>query len=502
MSDRVVITETGVIEVRTGRPGTTTWAGITDKPTVFKPDVTDPDLSATIGARVSMDDRGRLRPRASLRRGRQPQTVPLVTGSDEELAQMVRTGFGSPAVDTTNAKINGRAWKLTATGATANPSVKFQFPTPVTLTNPAQALCVWLYIPDVSNVTNIQVRLNENTARTIYAVRNSHTGGESIYIHPPLVNGWNFMRFTLAPALSTDWTGTKIDSFEVRLDVPSDATNEMTIAHAYVECPQAAKMIFILDRGYRSFVLNGGLARCREIGIPITWAIDVLKIGADVGLGNEAVTAAELEQFYQEGDSISFHGYTQDPTSGMTDAQAREDTMQSIKWLASKGYEGRMWRAAWVQNTGPGAAVKEYLLGQAIWTGGIATPGIVDAWPPSDIQKMYRWGVQSTGSAPAYVDARFAVLKKTHGLILPYMHGIFDGTGVGVGGGIPANDTSISDAMNFFDKCEAAIAEGWLEATTFEELWAESGGTFSTVGGASVATWTDPSGTARTKIMP
>lgn len=437
------------------------------------------------------------------RRASQPGIYSLITGSDEEVTWS-RIGFNPVTLDTVNTRINGRAWKLQASGATSNPYVDFTPPnSPITIPS-AQALCMWVHIPDASNVTQIWVSLFQDLAG---AVTISRATGSGDFSPQPLVNGWNFVRFALGPMIEPKpaWTGTQIAKIRIRLDIPSGATNEITLGHVYLECPTQARIVFVLDRGYKSFIINGGLARAREVGVPITWAVDVLKIGGDVGTGGEAVTAAELRAAWQEGDSISFHGYTANPTATMTDAQARADTMQCIKWLAANGYEGRIWRAAWVQNQGPAAAVKGLLLGQAYsnsQTLAYPTGTIVDAWPPMNMHSIYRWGVQSTGSSAAVVDAQLSILKRTRGFAVPYMHGLIGPVGsTGAAAGVPVNDTGIAEMNYFFDKVAAGMAEGWLRPSTFEELWRESGGSFSQMGGGTLATWTDPDGAPRTKML-
>lgn len=446
--------------------------------------------------------RGQVSAWATSSRGKVPRIVSLVTGSDEEAAGIVRAGFATQTVDTTNYKLNGRAWQFTSTGAIANPTITFTLPNAPMAITPAQALCVWVYIPDVSNVTNVLCSVNEAASGTAGIQRGSNTTVDPV--KTPLVNGWNFLRFGLAYAMPTNWTGSVVTRFILQLNIPQGATNSITIGHAYLECPEKAKLIWSLDRGYKSFVLNGGLARMRANNIPITWAVDPLRVGTDVGTGAEGVTEADLARYWAEGDSISFHSYSGNATSGITASQARQDTMQAIKWLQQRGYEGRIWRAAWVQNDSGGnnGAVKDLVLAQAFGTPGLPEATCVDAWPPSDMHQIMRWAIVGASAASDFVDRQFSRLQRSRGMINAYTHGIIGPNGsTGAAAGVPGNDSTIAEFDYFMTKVEAALAAGWLEATTFEAAWYEAGGSFSTVGGATQATWVGPDGTAQSKTV-
>ncbi len=477
---------------------------------------TDTDTGAALSDTfVGRDARGQARAWASSRRGAVPNTVPLIVGSDEELAAFARVGFNAGVLDTTNTKINSRAWSFTAPGGTADPKVTFTVPSgPLTLANPAQAVCVWVYIPDVTGLTGFNINLWQTTSPSVFLSRGT-AGGD--FNAQTLVNGWNFLRFPLGPVWKDTWTGQQVEKIDLICKGSSAITPTMVIGHAYLECPAKARMIFVLDRGYRSFILNGGLARVRAAGIPITWAIDVTAMGGAVGTGGEAITLAEIRDMWEAGDSISFHGWDGTATSSMTDAQRRTDTVKSIRYLASQGYEGRMWRAAWVQNSGNAAAIREYVIGQAFSTPSapVVWPQAshLEAWPPHNMHSIYRWNVsgadyaigsggQVGGGSAGYVDDVFAALQATHGLIVPYVHGIEGAPGsTGAAVGVPGNDITLEKWDYFMDKVEAGIAAGWLEPTTFEELFFESGGTFSQIGGGTLARWIDPDGTARTKTL-
>ena len=419
-----------------------------------------------------------------------PGTLPLVTGSDDEAFAVQ---FCTVSADTVNYRMGGRAHKITTTGAVTNAAVVLT-PIPPAASGllnirPAQAMCAWVYVEDHTKITNVQVELSQDAGNTVFWGRSNISAPAQ-----PLVTGWNLLRWKLVEGLPAAWTGLTANRF--RFFLTTNAATTLTLGHVYLETPAKARIIYVADRGYRSFVVNG-LPRLRAAGVPITWALDILKLGDHAGeYPNgaapyaDAVTESDVAEFAAAGDSISFHGWTGDPTASMTAAQVRSDTALCIKWLAARGYAGRMWRAAWVQNTAAQhAAVNDYVLGQAMWDQ--ATHSVkLDIWPPRDMQNIARW--EFYGKSDANIDNQFALLKKTHGLMVVYNHGI--GTGY-------AYDATAAEFDRFMDNLEEGIAAGWLEATTFEQLFAESGGRFVTAAGATFAEYVDPTGATVRKAL-
>jgi len=420
-----------------------------------------------------------------------PGTLSLVTGSDDEVFGVVSC---TVSADTVNYRMGGRAHKITVAGAVTNAAIVLT-PIPPAASGllnirPAQAMCAWVYIEDHTKITNVQVELSQDSGNTIFWGRSNISAPAQT-----LVTGWNLLRWKLVEGLPAAWTGLTANRF--RFYVTTNAATTVTLGHVYLETPPRARMIFVADRGYRSFVVNG-LPRLRSAGVPITWALDILKLGDHAGEYPdgalpyaEAITEEDVATFAAQGDSISFHGWTADPTTAMTAAEVRSDTMKCVKWLAARGYAGRMWRAAWVQNTAAQhAAVNDYVLGQAMWDQ--ATHSVkLDTWPPRDMQNIARW--EFYGKSDATIDNQFALLVQTHGLMVVYNHGL--GTGY-------VGDATAAEFDRFMDNVEAGIAAGWLEATTFEQLFAESGGRFVSAAGASYATFPDKTGVTVTKYLP
>lgn len=416
------------------------------------------------------------------RRGSLPEIISLVTGTEDEALGVSNCTLSG---DTTNYRVGGRGWKITYSDAISNAFVSMSPVSPsVTgplMIRPAQALSAWVYIADATKVNNVEFELTQDAADTISWLRANVSAPVQ-----PLITGWNLLRFKLVNGLPAAWTGTSINRLRFYANV--NAATTITLGHIWLECPEKARMIFILDRGYKTFINYGGVATCRSLGIPITWALDITLLGRNVGDAFDVVTEAAIAQYAAEGDSISFHGWDGSVTSSMTDAEYRADTVKCIKWLQTRGYEGRMWRAANVQDTAPAsatAATQGLLLGNAQ----SSDPSVrLATWPPVDMHDIPRWYFY--GRPNAEVENQFALLQKTHSLMLAYNHG--------VQAAYP-NDATPAEVDHFFGLVRQAIADGWLECTTFENLWRESGGSFGQLGADTVATCTDASGALITK---
>jgi hypothetical protein len=430
---------------------------------------------ATAEARLPMDSAGRVNPVATIRRAHTPRIMSLIAGTEDET---VAGSACTISADTTNTRIGGRAWQMTMAGAVTayavmspvSPATSGLLPFP-----PAQAACAWVYLPDASKVNFIVIELSLNSGNSVLWSSNT-------LIAPaiPLVNGWNLIRLKTAnglQAVSASWGNVN----RVRVGVQTNAATTATIGHVWLECPEKARMIFILDRGYKTFVTSGALARLRAAGVPVTWALDITLLGGHVGDKFEVVTEAEIAQYAAEGDSISFHSWDGSVTATYTAAEARADTAKCLKWLQARGYAGRVFRAAWTQDTAANsAAAASLLLAQAQ----SSMPSVrLGTWPPINPHNMERWNWY--GRTQSEVDIHFDLLQKTHGLTLTYNHGVHEEAG---------NDSTPAEFDYWAGKLEAALDAGWLEAVTFEQLWLEGGGDFGWIGNDPVARYSDAAG--------
>lgn len=420
-------------------------------------------------------------------RGSLTRIVSLIAGTEDETP--IISG-GTYAADTMNWKIGGQGWKITTAGASTAVFSVDPLPGGDPLeVGPIQAVCAWIYVPDAAKVTDLGLYLYHDDALT-----SGQRWAKSATQNPlhTITTGWNFVR---VPANATASSTTSVNAaaewgtlYRAAIVVSTNAATDVTVGHYYAEVPEKAKVLMLADRGYKSFYENGYPDLVR-LGVPVTWAPDITLFGSLPGTINEAMTEAQMHQVALEnGNSISFHGWDGGPTSAMTAAQVRADTMKAIRWLQRHGYSGRMWRASWVQQLATNAAAAhDLLLGCATSTA--RTDPI--PWPPANIMEIPRATLDRSITA-AQVDARFAWLKKTHQTEVCFIHRV---------------NTDAADSFgcsqdlwdHYVSKLETGITEGWLEGVTFEQLFFRHGGRFESTGGAHVARYVDAAGNMVTK---
>jgi hypothetical protein len=431
------------------------------------------------GGSAKLDALNRLNPTTTARRGGLPRIMSLITGTEDETPAQASCVI---TADTTNTRYGSRAWLMTMAGAVTAyavfspvpPATSGLLPFP-----PAQALCMWIYLPDVTKISYVGVELSQNSGNTVL-----WSGGSNTVPVTTLVNGWTLVRVKTVNGLQALSTWGNLN--RVRVYVVTTAATTATIGHVWLECPEKARLILVLDRGYKSFVTSGALARMRRAGVPVTWALDITLLGTNAGTATEVVSEADIASYAALGDSISFHSWDGTVTSSKTVAEVRTDTLKCIKWLQSRGYNGRIWRAAWTQNLATNyTAAIPYVVGMSQ----SSVPAVkLGTWPPRDIFNIERWEFyQKTTSE---VDIHFDLWQKTYGLDVVYNHG------VNTAGG---NDATPAEFDYWMTKVEQALTDGWLEAVTFEQLWLESGGDFGNVGGDPVTRYTDSLGAVTTK---
>lgn len=383
------------------------------------------------------------------------------------------------AADTVNFKLGDRGLKVTTTAAVTATVIQDPVgPTDPLIMPPASTISLWVYVPDVTKVTSVGAEIYTDSALTT-TKRWSRTATQA-----QLVNGWNLLRWSATAGLTdlTSW-GT---IYRTRILVTTNAATDVTIGHLWTDCPPKAQILFIEDRGYKTFK-DVGLPDLRALNIPVTWALDPATHGTSVGTKAEVITDADVAEFAKMGDSISFHSWDGSVTSTMTADQIRTDTLKAIRWLQQRGHAGRMWRAAWTQNNAPQhAAAQPYVLAYA-------TPSSVaglSTWPPTDRWNISRWSVH--GRTTTDTDTIFTNLKSTRQVLVCYTHGIHaDGN----------TDATPAEWSYFIGKVKAGLAEGWLEGVTFEDLHARSGGTFRAGYGRAQAEYLDETGSVVRKDL-
>lgn len=435
-------------------------------------------LSAS-SAQIVPTFRTPVNPVQTARRGGMPRIVSLITCTEDESPTVQNCTLST---DTVNWRVGTQAYKCTTSGAALARLILDPLPQGDPFAAPpTQAVGAWIYLEDATKVSDVSLLFYGDSGLTS---PNRWSWGSTG--NQALVNGWNFFRVS---AMYSNLPGLQ-NIYRAQVQVTTTAATSFTVGHVFLECPEKAKLIIVADRGYKTF-LNNIRPLFHDRGIPIEFALDLTLIGFQPGGDpiHDVMTLAEYQQCAAEGDSMTFHGYDGTPTASKTGPQLRADTAASIKRLAElfPGQRGRMWRAAFVQGNAPQwAAIKDLVVATAA---GVPTSGQPDTWPPIDMMKIHREALDNNTSL-ATIDLWDTWLRAYHGLFVVFMHGS-DPT--------YQYDVSTAKVDYFLTKLDAWIAEGIVDCGTFEQFFIESGGSFSQMGGATVATYTAPDGTAVAK---
>jgi hypothetical protein len=162
--------------------------------------------------------------------------------------------------------------------------------------------------------------------------------------------------------------------------------------------------------------------------------------------------------------------------------------MQAIKWLEKRGYSGRIWRAAFMQQQAPQhTAVQKLMLAYATPT----DQGYLQPYPFEDRYGIPRMPLHAY--SPTDFDTFFAQLKTTNEIMVCYTHKVNNGV---------AADITPANWAYFLSKVDQAIAEGWLEGVTLEMLLARDGFKFRRGFGDYFAEYMGDTGTTVTVKLP
>lgn len=398
--------------------------------------------------RSSDDERAALTPDGRV-------AVNLLTGGAEQT--YILTGC-TEADDTTRFKYGTQSKRFTTAGETScNVVVDPLFVAPAPdphVFGAASRVNEWLWVDDPTKITTANLEIYPVTPGT------GTTWIRGIDNQPrPLKYGWNLLTWAGDAAGDHATWG---QAYRVRVVVVTTAATSFNIGRVWVETSPKARLILINDGCFLNFY-NKVLADLRPRGIPVTWAAAPSLLGAQVGTKTERMTKAQLDTAYAAGDDVSFHSWGSEVHSTMTEAQVRENALKCLRWAQDNGYtRGRIWRAAITQNNAPNyKALAPYFAANSSWHGGAST----SVFPPIDRQDVPR--VTLHGTSPAAMDAFFAALKATHGVLFGYTHGIH------VDGG---SDMTPTEWAYFLSKIDVGIAEGWLEGVTMSQLIERGGG--------------------------
>lgn len=311
---------------------------------------------------------------------------------------------------------------------------------------PASLVHAWIWVEDASKVNSAVVIIVSGPTE------NLTTWSRDV----PVQTGWNLLRLAAHSGNLDSWGKPR----RVNLRVNTNAATAVAWGKVWMECPPKAQMVFVEDRGYRTFI-NLGLPDLRSRNIPVTWALDMALNSATTA--GPHITDAEVLQFAAAGDAMSIHAYDGAVTSQMTAKQIRQDALRAQGWLLDRGLPATPFRAAYTQNEAVNAAAADpFFAAQSTGTNKSAS---METWPHVNPRDVGRYILH--GRTPAQIDAQFATMKSTHCVWFPYTHGI-DAAG--------GSNITPTEWAYFLSKVDAAIAEGWLEATTWDRMLAQAGG--------------------------
>lgn len=411
-----------------------------------------------------------------------PAVISLIGGQPDETLTVTNC---TATADTVNKRFGVQSWKLTMAAAVTATAKLTALTGGGAINEPISGVGLMIYVPDVTKVTGLTVQLYTGVADTDFY--NFNITGLRLGLAGNLKTGWNIVRWT--PSHKTI-TGTPLafgNIDHVRVVVVTNAATDVSVQQLFVQRRPKASVLFIHDGGYTLWDQSPGYFDLRDRKVPVTWSVDTGLIGDE-----NHVTDARLREIGAENrNSIGFHGYDGTLTATMTAAQCQAHTMKAIKWLAVRGYTGRIWRSAWLQNSAPQAeSTNDMVLVNPMF--GTEGQERIQSWPFHDRYGVARIAIQ--GKTEAQIDSIFDELKANHGVAVLYTHRVRDGF-----------VADITPAMwtYFLAKYDAGVAEGWLEAVTLEMLLESSGVRIRQgMGGAWAAEWPNVDGTVTLKQLP
>lgn len=447
----------------------------------FLPDVSDSEVDILRAEASFMVKSDASLAHSSMAEVKAPAVLSLIGGQPDETLTVTNC---TVSADTINKRFGVQAWKLTMAGA-VTATAKLPALTNGVINEPISSVSIMIYVPDITKVTGLTVQLY--TGATDVNYYNFNITVLRLGLAGNLKNGWNIVRWT--PSHKTI-TGSPLafgNVDHVRAVVVTNAATDVTIQQVAIQTRPKASILFIHDGGYTLWDRSPGYFDLRKRNVPVTWSVDTGLIGDATH-----VTDTRLREISQENrNSISFHGWDGSDTTVMTNAQVQAHTMQAIKWLSVRGYTGRIWRSAWLQNSAPNAeATNEMVLVNPMF--GTEGQERIQSWPFHDRYGVSRIAIQ--GKDQAGIDAIFTELKANHGVAVLYTHRVRDGF---------VADITPAMWLYFLNKYDEGVSEGWLEAVTLEMLLEGSGIKIKQgMGGTVTAEWPGVDGTTTVKYLP
>lgn len=416
---------------------------------------------------------------------RSPGVVSLLAGQADETFTMTGSTI---AADTSLKLFGAQSHKVTVASGTTS-TAKITAFTQGQVTGEYAGVGLLIFIPDATLITALTIQLYSDSTDSNYYQHNitGLRGGLAANLKGVAGTGaWNYIRW---PALMRNTVGTpkhgQID--HCRVTVVTNAATTYNIQQLWVEQRPKASMLFIHDGGYSAWDKSPGYWDLRDRNFPVTWSLDCGLIGDE----NHITDTRARQVGAENGNSMSFHGWDGTSSHDFTATDAQAHTMKAIKWLGARGFTGRIWRSAWLQNDCPQASAAEPLV-LASPMSGSSNVETLNTWPFYDRYNVVR--IVLHGKNQGQIDQLFTDMKNTHGVCVIYTHRV--------------GSTSTSDIVPemwayFLNKLDAAIAEGWLEGVTLESLLESSGiGLQQGMGGALSMTWPSGNGTPGSFTTP
>lgn len=409
-----------------------------------------------------------------------PSVISLIGGQPDET--LTATG-GTLVADTVTKRSGVQSWALTTTGGTSTAMLNAISGGPINVA--ISAVGVAVHVTEPEKVTALTVELyTGDTGSDCYKVGLGHLPG-GLAAH--LKVGWNYLRMHASRRTVTGSPAPWGNVRRVRFIAATTAATTINIQQVFVEARPKASLLFIHDGGYKLWDRSPGYHDLRDRNVPVTWSVDCGLIG-----GPAHVTEARLAEVSRENrNSISFHGWDGTDTATMTVGETQAHTMRAIKWLAARGYTGRIWRSAWLRNAAThSAATNPLVLVNAMY--GNDNTERIQAWPFIDRYNVPRYQLHER--TDAVMDGIFDELKITRGVLVGYTHRVNNAGGP---------DITEAQWAHLLSKIDAGVAEGWLECVTLEMLLARSGVQITQgMGGATFVEWPNADGTTERMALP
>src|SRR5699024_6137889 len=162
--------------------------------------------------------------------------------------------------------------------------------------SPASAVGMWVFIPDLTNITDIALDIYHNSSLNPYWTRRAQN-----IVDFELKEGWNLLRWDASAGVIGDWE----EIHRIRVRVINNGKTEINIGSIFLENREKASLILVNDGGRRTW-LNVAYPELKMRGIPTTWAI----IPNSFGSHEDSMSEEEvLSLMYDLESSFSFHSF-------------------------------------------------------------------------------------------------------------------------------------------------------------------------------------------------